>query len=200
MREERGKIKIFLILFGLPFTFLATLIVVYVGLYGWTSPFEIKMKTELKPGQVVTDQEIVRYKMTLVDSVQALEKQIARLIDSTRVIQQQAQAWMDSLAALRAHKKKLEKDIARVRADLASLKQQVDAEKLQRMNRLTKIFKSLTPEQLDSLYVASLDDQTLMDIISMAKAQQAAAVLSKVDPRRAARLTARYVNPRKNGY
>jgi|GEM_PF-2368377 flagellar motility protein MotE (MotC chaperone) len=195
MRGEKGRIPVSFFLIALPLSFFAMLVAVYVGLYGWNPPFELRLKTEIGPGTLVSDEEMLQRKAALYDSLKALGQRIEDFVRKQEEIQRQVSAWQDSLKTLEKIKRDLEKQLAELQSELARYQAQIDAAKQQRMNRLTKILQSLTPEQLDSLYVASLDDRTLMDIIAMAKAQQAAAVLSKVDPRRAARLTAKYINP-----
>ena len=64
----------------------------------------------------------------------------------------------------------------------------------QKIDRLAKIFKSIDQNKIDPLYVDSLDDRTVLAIIAEAKEQQAAIILQNMEPKRAARLTNRYLN------
>ena len=104
--------------------------------------------------------------------------------------------WQDSLLNLQNDKSLIESEIQQLTNNLNKVKNQFEQEKQNRMNRLTKIFQSIEQEQIDSVYVAQLDDETLMDILALARAQQAAVILQKIEPKRAAKLTSQYINPR----
>ncbi len=196
MRREEGKGPVFLAIFLLPFSFLATLVSVYVAIYGFELPFEIHMKTEISQGKTVSFDELTLYRATLLDSIKLLRNQIGTLKVDKDSFAVETGVWQDSLLNLQNDKSLIESEIQQLTNNLNKVKNQFEQEKQNRMNRLTKIFQSIEQEQIDSVYVAQLDDETLMDILALARAQQAAVILQKIEPKRAAKLTSKYINPR----
>ena len=196
MRSEEGKSPVFLAIVLLPFSFLATLVSVYVAIYGFELPFEIHMKTEISQGKTVSFDELTLYRATLLDSIKLLRNQIGTLKVDKDSFAVETGVWQDSLLNLQNDKSLIESEIQQLTNNLNKVKNQFEQEKQNRMNRLTKIFQSIEQEQIDSVYVAQLDDETLMDILALARAQQAAVILQKIEPKRAAKLTSQYINPR----
>lgn len=196
MKNEDGKGNVLLTIIVLPISFLATLIAVYVAIYGTELPFEIHMKTQISGSKTVTYEDLKLHRATLLDSISLLRNQIATLKVDKDSFAVETGVWRDSLLALQGQKSNLDNEVQQLTTSLNTVKAEFSQEKQSRMDRLTKILQSIEQEQVDSTYVAKLDDRTLMDILALAKAPQAAVILQKVEPRRAAKLTSKYINPR----
>jgi len=196
MRREEGKSTVFLAIILLPFSFLATLVSVYVAIYGFELPFEIHMKTEISQGKTVSFDKLTLYRATLLDSIDLLRNQIETLKVDKDSFAVETGVWQDSLLNVQNDKSRIDSEVQQLTNNLNNIKNQFKQEKQTRMDRLTKIFQSIEQEQIDSLYVAKLDDETLMDILALGRTQQAAVILQKIEPKRAAKLTSKFINPR----
>ena len=195
MKKEQGKTPVLITLILLPFSFLATLTVVYVATFGLELPFEVRLKTELKEGKVVTLDDMGEYRAVLLDSVRLLRDEIDTLGSDKQKRMAEVGAWLDSIRTLQGDKNSLQDEVTILQANLSSLKNQITQDKTDRMKQLVKILQTITEEDVDAMYVAGLDDATLTDVLAIAKAPQAAIILQQIDPKRAARLLTKYVNP-----
>lgn len=195
MRKQDGKLSVLLTIVLLPFSFLATLAAVYVAVYGFELPFEVQLKTEISEGNVVSINDLGKYRATLLDSVRLLRDEIDTLkIDKIHHMTE-VKSWLDSIGILLTDKNSLEGEVAALQSNLTNLKNQIAQDKTDRMKQLVKILQTITEEDVDPAYVAGLDDSTLMGILAIAKAPQAAAILQQIEPKRAARLLTQYINP-----
>ena len=196
MKKEEGKSSLLLTIIVLPFSFLATLMTVYVAIYGFELPFEIHMKTQIAEGKAISYDDLKLHRATLLDSISLLKVQITQLKVDKDSFAIETRVWKDSLFSLQSKKSNIENEVQQLTTNLNNIKGEFSKEKQTRMDRLTKILQNIDQEQVDSLYVAQLDDQTLMDILALAKAPQAAVIMQKIEPRRAAKLTSKYINPK----
>jgi len=197
MTGKKEKKSIFWLLVGLPFSMVATLFIVYVTIYGLQLPFELKMKVQNADGKFVSASTMAAQNgnpRLWPDSLQALYSQIEGAKDTVTKLRQEMDRCRDTLIILQQFKDSTNSEFVQLQSQLKMLNQQKDGITQEKMVRMNKIFKSMSPDQLDSLYVASLDDNTLMTILTMAKEQQAAAILQRMEPKRAARLTSQYLN------
>ncbi|MEE9169707.1 MAG: hypothetical protein V3U73_08060, partial [bacterium] len=76
MKTEDGKTAVLITLILLPFSFLATLTAVYVAIYGTELPFEVRLKSEVAEGKVLSFDELSKYRAVLLDSVRLLKDEI----------------------------------------------------------------------------------------------------------------------------
>ncbi len=195
MKTEDGKTAVLITLILLPFSFLATLTAVYVAIYGTELPFEVRLKSEVAEGKVLSFDELSQYRAVLLDSVRLLKDEIDTLISDKKEQMVAVDSWLDSVGTIQADKNSLEGEVAVLQTTLTSLKNQVEQDRTERMKQLVKILQTITEEDVDAMYVAGLDDATLMDILAIARAPQAAVILQQVEPLRAAKLMTKYVNP-----
>jgi flagellar motility protein MotE (MotC chaperone) len=195
MKTEDGKTPVLITLILLPFSFLATLTAVYVAIYGTELPFEVRLKSEVAEGKVLSFDELSQYRAVLLDSVRLLKDEIDTLISDEREHMAAVNSWLDSVGTIQAEKNSLEGEVAVLQTTLTSLKNLIKQDRTERMKQLVKILQTITEEDVDAMYVAGLDDATLMDVLAIARAPQAAVILQQVEPSRAAKLMTKYVNP-----
>lgn len=192
--EKKSKLLLSLVVF--PLSFLATLIVVYLAFYGTELPFEVSMKTSVSKSKLLNVDDLRLYRATLLDSVRLLRGEIDTLTAEKNERINQINVWQDSMNFVSGKKGTLNDEIASLQSNVDQLTAQVEDIKLERMKRVIKILESINQEQVDSMYIAGLNDQILMDILAIAKEQQAAIILQQVRPSRAVKLLSQYINPR----
>jgi peptidoglycan hydrolase CwlO-like protein len=195
MKTEDGKTPVLITLILLPFSFLVTLATVYVAIYGTELPFEVRLKSEVAEGKVLSFDELSQYRAVLLDSVRLLKDEIDTLISDKKGHMAAVNSWLDSVGTIQADKNSLEGEVAVLQTTLTNLKNQIEQDRTDRMKQLVKILQTITEEDVDAMYVAGLDDATLMDVLAIARAPQAAVILQQVEPSRAAKLMTKYVNP-----
>ena len=193
--DEKIKKSVFVTLFAFPFTMVLSLVLVYVALYGFQVPFDITMKMESSSGKLLSQERgNIIIKRTLQDSVKYYRKTANMLKENTNKFRVEYHAWQDSIKNVRRQKKRYNAELTKLEQQLTALKKQKQEINKQKIDRLAKIFKAIDQNQIDPLYVDSLDDQTVLAIIAEAKEQQAAIILQNLEPKRAARLTSQYLN------
>lgn len=185
----------FVTLIVLPSSILLSLVISYIALFGLQLPFEIKMRVQAPTGELMTQRELDSLMVKMVrDSLSIWRTEVRTLIDSTKKLRLEFSSLQDTITSLSQKKMDYENQLKDLEIRLSEYEKQQKKINKEKVNRLAKIFKAISQEKLDSLYVASLDDRTLLSIISQAKEQQAALILQQMEPRRAASLTARFLN------
>lgn len=193
--DEKIKKSVFVTLFAFPFTMVLSLVLVYVALYGFQVPFDITMKMESPGGKLLSRESgNIIIKRTLQDSVKYYRQTANMLKENTNKFRVEYQAWQDSIKNVRRQKKKYNAELTKLKQQLTALEKQKQEINKQKVDRLAKIFKVIDQNKIDPRYVDSLDDQTVLAIIAVAKEQQAALILQNLEPKRAARLTSLYLN------
>lgn len=189
------KTSVFLILIIYPLIALLALVSVYVFEFGFQLPVEFKMKVQNDTGKFVTQKEAFTEWVTgLRDSIKIYRTQVDSLKNRKIRIETILAGLDDSVATWQSAKQGIEKEMANLKTQVDLLKKQKQDISINRLDKLAKILKSIDQNQLDSLIIARLDDDVLMSFLSQAKEKQAAVILQQMAPKRAARLTSKFVN------
>ncbi len=193
-RNERGAAKgLALGVFGFLISFLAVLVVTYVGLYGPELPVEIRWKSDVVTGERLRFQDVLRERNALKDSVKELRFEIARQETTLVSYRKQIATTRKALAQLSSKKNKLETKVAYLQTKSDSLHQALTQEQVERIQRVAKMLKTMNAKKVTQ-YLLSLDNKTILTLLQISPEKQAATILSSLEPSRAAALTRKYVS------
>jgi flagellar motility protein MotE (MotC chaperone) len=194
----KNKKLIFLSLIGLPLALVLTLIIMYVALFGSQLPFDLEWKVQLPDGKWINKKDVNTHLVkNASDSLFVLYDGISVLRDSTNTLKMEMNSLEDSVMKMQQMRVDYSNQIASLEKRIDDYETQKRTIEQEKISRLDKIFKEINQDNLDSLFIASLDDRAIMSIIASAKAKQAAAILQRVEPKRAANITSKYLSDRK---
>ena len=193
-KNQRGAMKgLALGLFGFSISFLAILIVTYVGLYGPQLPIEVRWKSDVVTGERLRFQEVLKERHALKDSIENLRLQIASQETTLASYRKKIATIQKTLAQLSGKKNHLETKVAYLQSKSDSLHRALTHEQVERIQRVAKMLKTMNAKKVTQ-YLLSLDNRTILTLLQISPEKQAATILSSLEPSRAAALTRKYVS------
>ena len=181
-----GSIGIILIL---PVSFVLILVLTYIALYGTNFPIEIRLKSR-------TTVQYENLAKSWTDSLRALKDAISRTKSKSQEYSKKLAQLEKEIRGFNKQRQLLSTEVSKLKMQADSLKLQINTTRLARIQKLTKAMKAMQDQQLDSL-VVQLDDQTLIELLQNARDKQVAMILGALEPKRAAKLTKKYLRTKK---